>query len=123
MGPIGANEGIDATILMTGKVIHPDMIKPPHAPVQPTVIVKPAHTFDGGKPFRMFYSSLAGSDTLMEPSARRALLQGLMWALGKEDEIPANGLDASIIGPYHTSKKHQYNFGTPSSLSTRRTAR
>jgi hypothetical protein len=99
----------------TSLLISPQFIKPPHPPIQPTVIAKEAHTFDGGKPFRMFYSSLAGSDTFRDPMARRVALQGMFWTLGQEKNIPANGLDVKIIGPYQTSNEHQFKIGRPSS--------
>ncbi len=69
-----------------------------HLPkVQPTVIVSE-------KPRRTVYSSTCGADTFNNPNARRLALQGILWALRKEDQIPAAGVDVDFLRPYQIPK-------------------
>jgi type 1 glutamine amidotransferase len=51
---------------------------------------------------RVFYTSLGHPMDLDKESVRRLLINGIYWALGKEDKIPAKGTDVGISGNYAT---------------------
>ena len=50
-----------------------------------------------------------GSSTDFAASGtRRLVVNGVYWALGLEDAIPAGGTDVDLVGPYHPT---DYGFG------------
>ena len=55
----------------------------------------------GDKPeSRVFTTTLGHPYDFKEASMRRLVLNGILWALGREDEIPADGFDVSLDAPY-----------------------
>lgn len=54
----------------------------------------------GAMPNRVFYTSLGHPFDFREPSMRRLALNGMFWALGREDEIPESGTIVDLVAPY-----------------------
>ena len=72
-----------------------------------TPIAKPepiawTRTYRGGagKDARVFYTSLGHPQDFEKTSMRRLLINGIFWALGIEEQIPEEGLDAEVVGEY-----------------------
>jgi uncharacterized protein len=58
------------------------------------------YTGKSGVSARVFFTTLGHPyDFTLEPM-RKLALNGIFWALGKEDKIPAAGLSAELAGPY-----------------------
>ncbi len=59
------------------------------------------HHYDGkdGRS-RVFFTTLGHPADFFDESMRRLALNGFFWALGLEDKIPKEGLDADLIGEY-----------------------
>ena len=72
-----------------------------HLPkTQPTLVISETAR-------RMVYSSTCGADTFQNESARRLAVQSIFWALGLEEEIPAEGLKVDFVRPYlHPDDTH-----------------
>ena len=51
---------------------------------------------DAGLPRRVFFTTLGHPYDFRSADARRLLVQGTLWAMGRESEIPATGLDVAI---------------------------
>lgn len=49
---------------------------------------------------RVFTTTLGHPYDFKEPSMRRLILNGILWALGKEDEIPTGGFNVALEEPY-----------------------
>lgn len=49
---------------------------------------------------RVFFTTLGHPADFETAATRRLVLQGIVWALGKENDIPAGGLDAEPRSPY-----------------------
>lgn len=49
---------------------------------------------------RVFFTTLGHPHDFFEESMRRLSVQGILWALGQENEIPETGLNVEIIGEY-----------------------
>ncbi len=83
-----------ATILLEGDSINSQQTAkaaeyPPHQPVAWT------REHKGG---RVFFTTLGHPADFSEESMRRLLINGILWALGRE--VPAAGADATPITPY-----------------------
>ena len=57
---------------------------------------------------RSFFITLGNPEDFAEESMRRLSLQGMFWALGREDEIPRQGLDVDLLMEY---RPHPSGFG------------
>ena len=57
---------------------------------------------------RVFTTTLGAATDFVVADSRRLFLHGVMWAMGLEDRIPDDGLDASPVGPYDPTA---YGFG------------
>ena len=51
---------------------------------------------EAGLPRRVFFTTLGHPYDFRSADARRLLVQGTLWAMGRESEIPATGLDVAI---------------------------
>ncbi len=49
---------------------------------------------------RVFFTTLGHPFDFFDESMRRLAVQGFFWALGREDEIPADGLNVDFVGDY-----------------------
>lgn len=60
------------------------------------------HTYTGtsGKPARVFFTTLGHPYDFKNQSMRRLAVQGFLWAMGREDRIPANGSKVDFVGDY-----------------------
>ena len=67
-------------------------------PMMPVAWVK---TFTGssGKPARVFTTTMGAATDLISPGTRRMLVNATYWAVGLEDQIPAES-DVSIVGEF-----------------------
>ena len=59
-----------------------------------------SHTGSSGVPARVFFTTLGHPYDFKKESMRRLALNGVAWALGLEDRIPAGGFDVSPDVPY-----------------------
>jgi len=99
----GAGEVIDGEVnrLLSGYALKSNHIEddpdfPRSNPVAWTRLV------DGGAaaPNRVFYTSLGHPYDFREVSMRRLALNGMFWALGRENEIPQGGLNVDFVSDY-----------------------
>lgn len=58
------------------------------------------YTGRSGKPARVFFTTLGHPYDFKERSMRKLALNGILWALGMEARIPADGARADIVGDY-----------------------
>lgn len=59
-----------------------------------------SYTGESGTPARVFFTTLGHPYDFHEPSMRRLAINGILWALGMEDRIPAGGAAADPVRPY-----------------------
>ncbi len=59
-------------------------------------------TYDakGGKKGKVFTTTLGHPYDFKDPNMRRLAIQGILWALGNEDQIPTEGVNTKIPGTY-----------------------
>ncbi len=67
-----------------------------YPPVQPVAWTK-TYTGTSGKPARVFFSTLGHPYDFEIPAMRRLAVQGILWALGREADIPAQGVDVAGV--------------------------
>lgn len=58
------------------------------------------YTGESGKTARVFFTTLGHPYDFKIESMRKLALNGIFWALGKENIIPPKGVNADFIGPY-----------------------
>jgi len=56
-----------------------------------------------GERGRVFTTTMGSSNDLLSDGLRRLIVQAIYWAVGLEESIPANGVRADIVPPYHPS--------------------
>ncbi len=64
----------------------------------------------GEKDGRVFFTTLGHPFDFRSVSMRKLALNGMLWALGKEDSIPENGVTATLETPFQPSNS---GFGKP----------
>lgn len=69
---------------------------------QPVAWTK-SYTGAAGEPARVFFTTLGHPYDFRHPSMRKLALNGILWALGLEQAIPAGGADATVEGVYEPS--------------------
>ena len=81
-----------------------------YAPVQPVAWTKtnPFGPADA-EPGRVFFTTLGHPFDFKREPVRRLAVQGILWALGREGEIPANGVGVAYDGVYEPANS---GFGT-----------
>ena len=81
-----------------------------YAPVQPVAWTK-TNPFSpaGAAPGRVFFTTLGHPFDFKREPVRRLAVQGILWALGREGEIPAGGVGVQFDGPYDPANS---GFGT-----------
>jgi hypothetical protein len=57
-------------------------------------------TNESGKTDRVFVSTMRPADDLANTGLRRLLVNATYWAVGLENQIPANA-DVTLVGDYH----------------------
>jgi type 1 glutamine amidotransferase len=72
-------------------------------PITNPVAWTKTYTGNSGIAARVFFTTLGHPFDFTIPEIRRLALNGIFWALGKEDEIPASGVNATLDEPYEPS--------------------
>jgi type 1 glutamine amidotransferase len=94
----------DATPLVLGQVLEgmkPDskpLPGPKNAPMMPVAWTR-TYTPDGGKPARVFNTTMGSSTDLQNEALRRLLVNAAYWATGLEGQIPEHS-KVDLIGTY-----------------------
>ena len=72
-----------------------------YPPVQPVAWTK-TNPFSpaGAEPGRVFFTTLGHPYDFKLPAVRRLAVQGVLWALGREGEIPGRGVGVAFNGAY-----------------------
>ena len=100
-GGYAADPPGDATVLAMAQPLMSmeiDGTNDPKKPPVPAAWVR-AYTGKKGKTGRVFTSTYGASDDLLSPDYRRLLVNALLWAVGSEDAIAADG-KIDFVGPY-----------------------
>lgn len=58
------------------------------------------YTGRSGQAARVFFTTLGHPYDFKEPAMRKLALNGILWALGREDQIPEDGANADFVGDY-----------------------
>jgi type 1 glutamine amidotransferase len=76
-------------------------------PMMPVAWTK---TYEGkdGKKGRVFTTTMGAATDLATEGTRKMVINAVYWALGMEDQIPAQGTDVTIVGEYKPTK---FGFG------------
>ncbi|UBM57523.1 ThuA domain-containing protein [Marinilongibacter aquaticus] len=72
------------------------------------------YTGESGKAARVFFTTLGHPYDFKIESMRKLALNGIYWALGKEADIPENGVNAEPVDPYEPNNSgmgHKYKKG------------
>jgi len=90
----------DSRPLLMGQTLESSHKDNPEYP--PTTPVAWTKTYQGadGTTGRVFFTTLGHPYDFKDPSMRRLGLQGILWALGREDEIPKDGVSTETVVPY-----------------------
>jgi uncharacterized protein len=72
-------------------------------PITQSVAWTNSYTGKSGKTARVFFTTLGHPKDFKEVSMRKLALNGIYWALGLENKIPADGVNAEVIGTYEPS--------------------
>lgn len=59
-----------------------------------------SYTGSSGKKAKVFFTTLGHPYDFKLPEVRKIAMNGIFWALGKENEIPENGVDVTLARPY-----------------------
>jgi type 1 glutamine amidotransferase len=96
--------GDDLTPILKGVVLKG--MKPDDEPLADKAMMPVAwtKTFTGtsGKPSRVFVTTMGHAGDFSNEDFRRLLANASLWAVGREDKIPARA-DVSLVGPYEPS--------------------
>lgn len=74
----------------------------PKKPPMPSTWTRSYAAKDGTK-HRVFHSTQGASQDFLDDNYRRMILNGVLWAIGLENEIKAD-LDISFVGPFNPSR-------------------
>jgi type 1 glutamine amidotransferase len=103
----------DSRPLLTGRAIKSSHAKQGNLqrfPITNPVAWTKTYTGKSGRPSRVFFTTLGHSyDFKLEPM-RKLALNGILWALGMEDQIPPDGAKADLAGPYEPNNSGSNNF-------------
>ena len=72
---------------------------------EPMTWTRELPTADGGVQ-RVFFTTLGHPRDFLKEAPRRLLVNAILWGLGREDSIPAEGADAEIVGEYVPPDPH-----------------
>ncbi len=93
----------DPQFLLRGHALrsnHADNDRLDRYPLDNPVAWTRLHHFNTEKPARVFTTTLGHPYDFRLAPMRRLALQGILWALGREDWIPADGVNPEPIAPY-----------------------
>ena len=90
----------DSKPLLMGKSLKSSHVGNPEYP--PTTPVAWTKSYEGasGTKGRVFFTTLGHPYDFKDSSMRRLGLQGILWALGREAKIPAEGVATKMVGPF-----------------------
>ena len=74
----------------------------PNAPPMPVAWTK-SYGIPGGKKGRVFATTMGAATDLASAGTRRMLVNAVYWCLGMEDQIPAGGTNAGLVGDFKPS--------------------
>jgi uncharacterized protein len=63
-------------------------------------------TREDGRTQRTFYTSLGHPRDFLKEGPRKLLVNAILWGLGREDSIPAEGANVEIVGEYDPPDPH-----------------
>ena len=72
-------------------------------PLMPIVWTK-TYELPGGSAGRVLSTTLGSSTDLLESGIRQLLVNGVFWALGEEDAVPAEGMQSELVGEFHPTR-------------------
>lgn len=93
----------DPELLLDGRALQSSKIKRKQTDLYPLtnpVAWTKMHQGSGGKSGRVFTTTLGHPYDFKDPNMRRLAIQGILWALGKEDVIPDGGVNTETVGTY-----------------------
>jgi type 1 glutamine amidotransferase len=90
-----------SVILARGQILNGMTPDSPPAPDKQQVPVAWVRSYTGasGKSGRVFATTHGASEDLLNEGFRRMAVNGILWAVGLEDSIKADG-DVALVGPY-----------------------
>ena len=90
-----------STILARGQILNGMTPDSPPAPDKQQVPVAWVRSYTGasGRSGRVFTTTHGASEDLLNEGFRRMAVNGILWAVGLEDSIKADG-DVALVGPY-----------------------
>lgn len=74
-------------------------------PFQPVTWTK-SYTGEAGRTARVFFTTLGHPEEFAQTEMRRLAVNGIYWALGLEDRIPAEGTKVDLVEPYDPPPTH-----------------
>ena len=87
----------------------PDAKTQKNNPMMPVTWIKTYQT-ESGKTARVFTSTMGAATDLVFDGSRRMLVNGAYWALGMEDQIPAEGTNVELVGEFKPTNFGMKNF-------------
>ncbi len=72
-------------------------------PLMPVVWTK-SYQVPGGAQGRVLATTLGSSTDLLQSGVRGILMNGVLWALGEEDKIPAEGAASELVGEFNPTR-------------------
>ena len=88
----------DYKALLTGRSLRSNYAESQEYPPDNPVAWIKSYTGKAGTPARVFFTTLGHPDDFKESAMRKLSLNGIVWALGKEASIPADGFNAEVTG-------------------------
>jgi len=91
-----------SVVLALGQVLDGMGADAPPDPTKELMPVAWTRTYEGsgGGSRRVFTTTHGASEDFLDPGFRRMLVNAVLWAVGLEDQIAADG-DISLVGPYN----------------------
>ena len=91
----------DSKPLLTGRALRTNQTaRLAQYPLVNPVAWTKTYTGSFGKPARVFFTTLGHPYDFRHESMRKLALNGILWAMGMESRIPAEGARADIVGEY-----------------------
>jgi type 1 glutamine amidotransferase len=93
----------DSRPLLVGEALrsnHQEQGRLDRYPLTNPVAWTKTYTGSAGRPARVFFTTLGHPYDFRQEPMRRLALNGILWALGMEDRIPAEGARTDLVGEY-----------------------
>jgi uncharacterized protein len=99
-------QGEDVQILLLGRASGSNHAEDgPYPQIQPVAWTK-TYSGDTGQTARVFFTTLGHPEEFTDVNMRRLVINGILWALGRETDIPEGGAKADLVGPYEPPALH-----------------